>query len=471
MFLSAQNYVDALRYSQLFPTGTARNVSMGGAMGIFGADMSSTFTNPAGLGVYRKSEFTVTPAYNYSSFKADYYSTNSQDFINKVSLDNIGFVSTYNNKSNGLVGFSFGLTYNRLKDFNSNVVISGLNQYSSLADYFLSYANGTSPDYLDGYWEWLAYEGGIIELDTTLPGDQYVTPVLLPVSQRRTLTTKGGIGEWDLAFGFNYNNKIYFGGGMGLTRLYYSEVNDHYEYDSQNLNDFNNFTFTQELTTRGTGVNFRLGIIAKPVEYIRIGASIQTPTWYHIEDRFYTTLSSNYISYTATPTDFNGDPLGDLITKYKLITPFKTTGSLGLQFGKLGLLSIEADYMNYASMRLREGYEGYNYYNENSEITDAFRNTVNVRTGGEIRFDKISLRAGFAYLPSPYKKGELNEKSNTMNISGGLGIHDKNFFIDLGTVYVIHDEKYNLYTDPGGSNIADLNISNFRLLTTIGFRF
>ena len=125
--MNAQSYVDALRYSQFFPTGSARNLSMGGTMGIFGGDLSSTYTNPAGLGVYRKSEFAITPGYNYSSFNADYYNGNSEDFINKISLDNIGFVSAYQSKSSGLTGVSFGITYNRLKDFNNNVIISGTN--------------------------------------------------------------------------------------------------------------------------------------------------------------------------------------------------------------------------------------------------------------------------------------------------------------------------------------------------------
>ncbi|MBN2214664.1 MAG: hypothetical protein JW723_10505 [Bacteroidales bacterium] len=473
IIISAQNYVDALRYSQFFPTGSARNLSMGGTMGIFGGDLSSAYTNPAGLGVYRKSELAMTPGYNYSGFNADYHHNSSEDFIHKISLDNIGFVSAYQNKSSGLVGVSFGITYNRLKDFNSNMIISGTNPNSSLADYFMMNANGISPDYLDGYWEWLAYEGMIIEIDSTKPLYQYQTPVLLDVSQRRTLTTKGNLGEWDFAFGLNYNHKFYLGAGMGVVSLRYSEINDHYEFDSQNLSDFDNFTFSQELTARGTGVNFRLGFIARPVEFIRIGATMQTPTWYNIEDDFYTTLISNFGSstYSSYPTDYDGSELGDLVSEYKLVTPFKSTGSIGLQFGKIGLIGVEAEYINYASMRLREGYDGYNFYDENNEITDAFRDIINFRTGGEIRVDKISIRGGFAYFPSPYEKGELNEDARNMNISAGFGIRDKNFFIDLGTVYIIQNEKYNLYNDPGGSNVADLKNRYLKVLATVGFRF
>ncbi len=470
---NAQNYVDALRYSQLFPTGTARNLSVGGAFGTFGGDMSSFYTNPAGLGVYRKSEFTFTPGYNYTKNNANYYNHNSEDFMNKLSLDNIGFVSSYNNKkSQGLVGFNFGFAYNRLKDFNNNIVISGDNPNSSFVDYFLSYANGTSPDYLDGYWEWLAYDGMLID---TIPGsgNQYDTPVPVSVSQRRTLTTKGGIGGWDFGFGMNYSNVLYFGAAMSIVHLNYSEINDQYDYDLTNFSDFRNFTFTQDLSAKGTGVNFRLGLIARPVEFLRLGVSIQTPTWYSIEDRFYTTLHSEFTgnSYTVYPKDYNGNSLGDLVTDYKLVTPFKSTGSIGFQFGKMGLLSFEAEYINYEAMRLREGYDGYNYATENDDITNTFRNVLNLKTGGEIRFGNIAVRGGFAYFPSPYEQDELNKDANYMNISTGIGLRDKNFFIDLGGVYVMHKEKYNLYTYPGGDNIADLNLKNIRLLATVGFRF
>jgi hypothetical protein len=250
-------------------------------------------------------------------------------------------------------------------------------------------------------------------------------------------------------------------------------MNDHYEFDYQNLSDFDNFTFSQELTARGTGVNFRLGLIARPVEFIRFGATIQTPTWYSIEDEFYTSLNSTFgpNTYSSYPVDYDGTDLGVLATDYKLVTPFKTTGSLGFQFGKVGLLSCEAEYVNYASMRLREGYDGYNFYDENNEITDAFRNVINIRSGGEIRFDQVSFRGGFAYFPSPYDKGELNEKSGQTNISAGFGIRDKNFFIDLGTVYVLQNEKYNLYHDPLGDNIASLKNRYIKVLATIGFRF
>ncbi len=44
----AQGEIDAYRYSQTEVTGTARSMSMGGAFGALGGDISSIAINPAG---------------------------------------------------------------------------------------------------------------------------------------------------------------------------------------------------------------------------------------------------------------------------------------------------------------------------------------------------------------------------------------------------------------------------------------
>ena len=58
----SQSYVDnALLFSTNKYGGTARFVGMGGAFGALGGDFSSISINPAGLGVYRSSEFVFSP--------------------------------------------------------------------------------------------------------------------------------------------------------------------------------------------------------------------------------------------------------------------------------------------------------------------------------------------------------------------------------------------------------------------------
>jgi hypothetical protein len=201
--------------------------------------------------------------------------------------------------------------------------------------------------------------------------------------------------------------------------------------------------------------------MTKVFNFLRGTIAVQTPRWYSIEDEFYTTLNSNFSfgSYASIPTDLDGSSLGVLVSKYKLITPPKTSVGIGFQLGKVGILGFECESVFYEFMRLREGQNGYDFFDEN------------LKTGGEIRFNQVSLRGGFAYFPSPFDKGELNEESDNMNFSAGIGIREKNFYIDLGTVYMLKNEKYNLYNDPGGSNVANLKNRYLKVLATIGFRF
>ncbi len=483
--LFSQSYVDALRYSQNLPTTTARSISMGGAFGSLGGDMSSFMINPAGLGVYRKSEFTITPSVNYTNNESNYFFNTAEDFKYKFNLSNIGFVSAYNtNKEDGWAGFSFGIAYNRLNNFNNTILVEGTNTNSSLADYFLDYAWGTNPELLDAFWERLAFDAYVID---TIPGTayEYSTPVPLPINQRRTIKTKGGIGEWSFAFGANYAHKLYFGASLAISNLRYTEFNDHKEINiPQTSTDITDFTFGQELTTRGTGYTFKFGVIGRPIDALRIGAALHFPTLYNLEDEFYTTLRSNFndgFTASAYPTNSNGDRLDALLTEYKLLSPLKAIGSIGFQIGKIGLISADIEYVDYSKMRFREKTNNIDIeqtiYDQNNIIKEAFSNVFNIRTGAEVRFGQIAARGGFAYFPSPYKSGELNEKSNHMDFSGGIGIRNKNFFIDFGAVYTLHEEKYNLYTSYSeilgmkSDNIADIKNNRLRLLATIGFRF
>ena len=80
----AQNEEDALRYSQLFDAGlTARSLSMGGAFGALGADMSEMSINPAGIAVYRRSVFSITPTYMYDN--TDHISE-MPDYISNINI-------------------------------------------------------------------------------------------------------------------------------------------------------------------------------------------------------------------------------------------------------------------------------------------------------------------------------------------------------------------------------------------------
>ena len=467
---TAQYVGQALKFSQTFHTQTARSLSMGGAFVSLGGDLSSAYLNPAGLGVYRKSELTISPGLGYTKSSSDYQYNKEEDFRYHFIFGNVGYVSTYNSKKEkGLVGVSFSLAYNRLNDFNNNTYIEGTSHANSLSDLFMENANGYHPDDLDAFRERLAFDTYIID---TTPGSvyNYETPVFLPVSQRKTIETEGGVNEWSVGFGLNFSNVFYFGIGLGINQLRYEETQIHSEFDIENQNDFNHFRYTETLDLKGGGVTFKLGFIAKPVSFLRLGGSLHIPTYYNIEEEYYATLNSvfdNGDEYTANPTYNDGSLIEVGAFDYKLITPLRAMGGVAVQIGKTGLIAADIEYVDYSTIRYRSKNVGDDLSEYNREIQDEYKSVLNVKAGGELRFGQLSVRAGGGYYPTPYASGTLNEKADHVEITGGVGFRDKNFFIDMGLSALLHDEKYTLYYN----NIADLKINRYRLITTFGFRF
>jgi hypothetical protein len=164
--LSGQNVDDALRYSQVFYGGTARFMSMGGAFTALGGDISSLSQNPAGIGVFRSSEMSVTPQLNYINSTAGFHG-NTSDYIYNFNLGQAGFVSNIvtNKGSTGLLKLNFGYSFNKTNNLHQETRIQGINNTSSMADYWAGVGEGTKYYNLEGP-EGIAYDTWIIDTIT-----------------------------------------------------------------------------------------------------------------------------------------------------------------------------------------------------------------------------------------------------------------------------------------------------------------
>ena len=63
----AQYAENALRFSQTFIGGSARMRGLGGAQTSLGGDISAASGNPAGLGFYNRSEFSISPSLRFAN--------------------------------------------------------------------------------------------------------------------------------------------------------------------------------------------------------------------------------------------------------------------------------------------------------------------------------------------------------------------------------------------------------------------
>ncbi len=465
--VQAQYVADALKYSQTFPTLSARSMAMGGAFTSLGGDFSSSYINPAGLGLYRKSEFVFSPGLGYSNTGAEYMGKSYNDFKYQFILGNIGYVGTYNsNKETGLVSASYAVGYNRVHNFNNLTYIRGDNEDNSLIDNFMDGINGTDPEYLDAFTSRLAFDAYLID---TVPGSafEYVTPVLLPVDQRRTIDTRGGTGEWNLSFGLNFSNTFYVGMGLGIYQLNYDQKMTHTEFDIAG-SDYDNFHYTEDLDVEGTGFSLTFGSMVRLFEILRIGASLHLPTYYKIEEVYRNSIYAEYDN-GFIPSEDNGNIYAEGTFTYRLRTPLKLQGGASVQIGKVGIISADVEYIDYSNMKLKERDDFTDFQADNDAIKDQYRPVINLKIGGEARFNNVFARLGGGFYPSPYASWLDSDKAKYSEVTAGFGYRSSSFFIDLGFSALFHEEDYYMYSS--ATTVSALDQQKYRFIASIGFRF
>ncbi|MCC7302315.1 MAG: outer membrane protein transport protein [Bacteroidia bacterium] len=459
----AQNEIDALRYSQLnYMGGTARFAGMGSSFGGLGGDFSAVVVNPAGLGIYRKPELTFTPSFFSNTTTSTYNSTESSDFKSNFNFSNFGIVFAHAESGDEQewkgVGFAFG--YTRLNNFHSRMTMSGVSDSSSLLDVYLNSAQGFSDaNTLDPFGAQLAWNTWL--LDTLNAGNYYSVIPTYGQKQTKQITTRGHQGEMTFALAGNYANKLYIGASLNLPFVSYTE---HSEFTESVTNDttFNlkSYTVSQYLHSEGQGFNFKLGLIFKPTDFLRIGGSFHTPSLIELSDDYTTEITSQF-----TTGSFNSEsPQGAF--DYHLVTPARMVASVGIVIKKFAALNVDYEYADYSTARLSA--PGYEFTAANNAISNKYKEAGQLRVGAEFKLAPLSLRAGYIMSESPYREG-VNDGVRT-SYSFGFGIREKNTFLDFAYVLSEMSEDYYFYDPKLVKPVTNTSRSSNYLLT-IGFKF
>lgn len=466
---SAQNDIDAMRYSQITFGGTARFCSMAGSMGALGGDISTLSFNPAGIAVFRKTELTITPSIFNSKTSSTYNNMNSGDRKLNFTLGNIGIVASFRLKDTNKSGWeslNFGIGFNRVANFNTRMIIQGNDAASSLLDTYVVNANGHVYSDFDGFSTGLAWSTYLINPVDTLAGTTTYNHVIPNHGelQRQTLNKTGNMGEAVISFGGNYKGRILIGATVGFLNAKYSEENVYEEIDEKDtIANFKSFSYTQNLDTKASGINFKLGVIVKATDWLRIGAAIHTPTaLYDVTDNYSSSMKSDLeggINYEKK------SPAGSF--NYSITTPFRAMGSLGFIIGKYGLVNADYEYIDYSYAQLSSSPNV--FADVYSSIRTKYTSTSNIRIGAEGRLDPLSFRLGYALYGSPFKAGE-NKNATRTSYTAGLGFREKNYSIDFAYVLTKYSE-YNYMYDATLIQPVKSDYKNSTFMLTFGVRF
>lgn len=490
LIATAQDAADALRFSQTMPQSTARSIGIGNAVGALGGDFASLSVNPAGIGVYRSSELTFTPSLKLNGSNSTYTEGSTTDNASQFTINNLGAV--FSNAARGTryekskwKAVSFGIGINRIADFNNNYTYQGYNDSSSGSEPFLTDALRYPADVDNSaYPAGLGYQSYLID-DNPGAGNPYYSVVdyRAGLNQIQSVEQRGGITEVDFSFGGNYMEKLFLGATIGIPSLRYIKDETFTEEDASGNtnNDFDYFEYTQSLKTTGTGINLKLGFIYNVNKNFRAGAAFHTPTFYGMTDVYNRTIVTNTERFKEeVHGDFTGPttrvdaPTNEY--QYSMITPWKGVISAAGILGKYGFISLDYEYVNYASARF--SFDAADATAENiinNNIQNMYKGASNIRLGGEVRLDILMLRAGFGYYGNPYQDADMG--SATLTFSAGAGVRFDNFFIDLGFMNAqreFKEQPYEVnYPDLGEIWVPSATVKNSmnNVALTLGFKF
>ena len=477
------------------PGGSTRMIGIGGAQNALGGDIGSVMANPAGLGFYNRSEFSFTPSFSFRDVRAKFDQTGFDDFTSRFSFSNIGFVfnNTRDNISSGAWrGGSFGISLSKLADFNSSFHWEGIHS-SSILDLFASMAHGQTPSQLpDQALHAFAYKAYLISPMSFYEdggAENEYAPIVFsdqfPV-QSETVDTRGSHYQLTFGYGGNFSDKFYFGANIGMGMLRYQAIKKYNEYFNISSGDVIypdeypevDFTIDEVMELNGIGINGSLGIIYRPNNIIRLGASITSPTFYNFRDERTGDLFVDYGQWFEDEYyddyEINGVVVPDtaiysdlILSNYSVRTPTKLSGGVAVFFGKSGFLSADIDYLNYGGSRFSS--RDFETGGVNTDINNFYQNTINYRVGGEYRVNIFRLRAGYAVSGDPYASNTYDRTKTT--ISGGAGIRLQSFFFDLAYQHSDFSNVY--YPYDGGFFGAPIEVNNkvANLSATVGFTF
>jgi hypothetical protein len=466
--LSAQNDIDAYRYSIINTSGTAKSMSMGGALGALGGDFSVLSSNPAGTALYRKSEFSITPSLLRQKTTSMYLGNNEADDKFNFNFGNLGVVYHFANSGNWK-NWDFSMGYNRLSSFHTRSLFSGINSKNSLLDYYAERANGKKPNSLDNFNEGMAYQAYLIDpvnMDSTLYKGVIRSGGEL---QERSLTSRGSNGEFVMGFAGNFKDRVYIGMSLGIPFISYREEVGYFESDkSDTIPSFKSFNWNQNLFTDGIGYNLKLGLIFRATDWLRLGGAFHTPTFFDLSDKYSSDVVSNFdngSSYTYKSPEGAFD--------YEITTPMRTMGNISIIILKKASLNAEIEFVDYSESRIRSSTEKFLY--ANSIIRKNYKAVNNLKFGAEVYVQPdVSLRAGYALFNSPYVSAGSgpDAKGSCSNYSIGLGLREQDAFIDFSYVLSVLKNTYIPYTlnTQGVSEVSMKSITN-NFSISLGLKF
>lgn len=471
----SQTAPDVLKYSYLTPGGTARFLGAGGAFGALGADFGALSQNPAGLAMFRTDELMFTPALRFANTESTLAGASSgsqEESKSHFHFDNLGIVFNTTPRASRWKTFNVGIGYNQQNNFNQGIYYQGNAQGTILNNWFDEAArvlsNGTEDD-LDPFTSRLAYDANAIYYQDNVLSYDFLGNETAAIERTHSLIQSGTMNEMVFSLAGNYDEKLMIGATVGVPFVRYRLNGEYREIDpADEVEYFDDLTYTEYLNTDGLGFNFKLGFIYRVSQAVRLGASFHSPTWLSLTDDYNNSFNYSYRDNSGAFSNQASSPSGNF--DYKLVTPWRAAFSGAFLFQKYGFISADVEWVDYSASRYNFTADVANTANQqaeqaiNNEIQRIFEPKMNIRIGGEAVLENFRLRAGVNLLGKPY----ASDSGFNTAFTTGVGVRLESFYIDLG--YRLRFGEGSVVAYSGGPVAStDNNVSD--VLLTVGFKF
>lgn len=506
--------------------GTARYVGMGGAMEALGADVSTIGSNPAGIGLFRRSQLSVSGGLLMQSNGKEYGDGKKTN----ASFDQIGFV--YTTRASRGSNLNFGFNYTKGKNFDFLLNASGkLGNGSQNNQSYLKHVLGSenyggfdvrkkddayigfaSPqaNFVSWTWNQLDY----LYFNTLLPDATTAGKFNNYLADSYTFdkASTGYVGNYDFNISGSIQDQFYLGLAFGLKDIHYDSESRYNERLSNGVGDVSVLDIRR---ITGTGFDITAGIIVRPIASspFRIGAYVKTPTWYDLTTSNVTRIDRN--TNTSGKNDWGKVPNS---YDYKLWTPWKFGLSLGHTVGNYLALGLTYEFEDHSTLDSRINDGGYynDYYGTyyetssadksmNKHTKQALKGVSTLKMGAEYKpTSNLALRLGYNYISPKYNKDAQKDPTivspgsayssstdfvnwdSTNRFTFGIGYQINKFNVDLayqysmqkGTFYPFSTMNFSIHDTATGNTTsysnqavgAKVDNNRGRLLLTVGYR-
>lgn len=406
------------------------------------------------------------------------------DFLNGYSIDKDGKRVDRGWDYPYYYGDDFQNDPNKGKFAPWNVIANA--QAGSIANY----GDTDDPSY---YWRYKATTEGYSNTGEKDANGNYIYDIFLagPLNQAYSRNITGS--KYDVLFnvGFNFGDTFFVGANLGVTSLNYNydecykeaaENPSAFEIDfgDKGKTCFSDYRTRYSYTADGSGVFGKIGFLWRPVDGLRVGAAVQTPTIMEINERWIQDVNLNY-----TDASFNGSaktPEGEY--SYRLRSPYRLNAGAAFTFAGMALVSADYEMTDYSTMKFMSkdgGWSNDTFSSLNDQIRNCMGVSHMVSVGAEFKpLPEIAVRAGYNFTTTPEyvyegnSKTKLNDRINAFSV--GLGYSSNgSFFADIAArMTMLADEYISPYADYL-SDLASPMILNkrdiYNVTATIGWRF